>query len=91
MFPCVTIALRRAGICPTVHPAPALSADESRTLERYAAALLVFEGLEERHGADKVRRWVAEITSASGGVSKEMLAASIKTHFGEDMAVLLRD
>lgn len=65
--------------------------DESKTLERYAASLLVFEALEARHGADEVRRWVAEITSGSDVVSETMLATSIKAHFGADMAELLAD
>lgn len=65
--------------------------DESRTLERYAASLLIFEGLEERHGADKVRQWIAEITATSGNVSKEQLAASIKMHFGEELTELIKD
>ncbi|MFA6219246.1 MAG: hypothetical protein WC692_05655 [Erythrobacter sp.] len=65
--------------------------DESRTLERYAASLLIFEGLEERHGADRVRRWMAEITATTGNVSKDMLAASIMKHFGEELAELLKD
>jgi hypothetical protein len=65
--------------------------DESRTLERYAASLLVFEGLEERHGAEKVRRWMAELTAVSGTVSREMLAASIMSHFAEDLALLVGD
>lgn len=65
--------------------------DESKTIERYAASLLVFEGLEARHGADKVRRWAADITSGADVVSEGMLATSIKAHFGADMAVLLAD
>jgi hypothetical protein len=65
--------------------------DESRTLERYAASLLIFEGLEERHGTDKVRQWIAEITAATGNVSKNTLAASIMRHFGEELAELLKD
>lgn len=65
--------------------------DESRTLERYAASLLIFEGLEQRHGADKVRQWIAEITATSGNVSKDQLAASIKMHFGEELDELIKD
>ncbi|GGI90408.1 hypothetical protein GCM10007973_28410 [Polymorphobacter multimanifer] len=36
--------------------------DESMAGARYAAALLMFEGLEQRHGANKVRRWVLDVT-----------------------------
>lgn len=65
--------------------------DEVRTLERYAASLLIFEGLEKRHGADKVRQWIAEITASSGNVSNDQLAASIKMHFGEELIELIKD
>lgn len=65
--------------------------DEARTLERYAASLLIFEGLEKRHGADKVRQWIAEITASSGNVSNDQLAASIKIHFGEELIELIKD
>lgn len=65
--------------------------DESRTLERYAASLLIFEGLEKRHGADKVRKWIAEITATAGNVTKDQLARSIKMHFGEDLIELIKD
>lgn len=58
---------------------------------RYAAAMIMFEGLEQRHGAEKVRRWVLDITSTPGVVSQDQLVASAKTHFGEDLSELLRD
>lgn len=65
--------------------------DESMAGARYAAALLVFEGLELRHGADKVRRWVLDVTSSSGEVTDGQLATSVKTHFGEELSDLLKD
>jgi hypothetical protein len=65
--------------------------DESMAGARYAAALLMFEGLEQRHGADKVRRWVLDVTSTSGEVNEAKLAASVKKHFGEELVELLKD
>lgn len=65
--------------------------DESMAGARYAAALLMFDGLEQRHGADKVRRWVLDITSTSGEVTEAQLAASVKMHFDEELSELLND
>lgn len=65
--------------------------DESMAGARYAAALLMFEGLEQRHGADKVRRWVLDVTATSGEVRTDTLAASVRMHFGEDLTDLLKD
>jgi hypothetical protein len=63
--------------------------DESMAGARYAAALLMFEGLEQRHGAEKVRQWALEVTAHSGDVTKDDLAASVRKHFGEDLKDLL--
>lgn len=38
-----------------------LAADETMASACYAAALLIFEGLEQRHGADQVRKWVLDV------------------------------
>lgn len=65
--------------------------DESMAGARYAAAMLLFEGLEQRHGVDKVRRWVLDVTSTAGEVTNDQLATSVKTHFGEDLSELLKD
>lgn len=65
--------------------------DETMAGARYAAAMMMFEGLEQRHGAEKVRRWVLDVTSTPGVVSQDQLAASVKTHFGEDLSELLGD
>ena len=65
--------------------------DETMAGARYAAAMMMFEGLEQRHGVDRVRRWVLDVTSTPGVVSQDQLAASVKTHFGEDLSELLRD
>lgn len=64
-------------------------ADETMASARYAAALLIFEGLERRHGADKVRRWVLDVTSTSDDVTRDELAASVKKHFQEDLTELM--
>lgn len=65
--------------------------DESMAGVRYAAALLMFEGLEKRHGAEQVRRWVLDVTSATGDMTEDQLATSVKMHFGEDLSDLLED
>jgi hypothetical protein len=65
--------------------------DESMSGARYAAALLVFEGLERRHGAKKVSEWAREVTSQSGEVSESYLRSSIRQHFAEEMDQLLKD
>lgn len=64
--------------------------DESMAGARYAAAMLMFEGLEQRHGANKVRRWVFDVTSTAGAVTDDQLAASVKTHFDEELSELLK-
>jgi hypothetical protein len=64
--------------------------DETMAGARYAAAMMMFEGLEQRHGAEKVRRWVFDVTSTSNVVSQDQLAASVKIHFGEDLSELLK-
>lgn len=66
-----------------------LIGDESNMQARYAAAWNVFSGLESRHGAAAVRRWVAEVTSTPGMLSDAKLAASILEHFDESMDDLL--
>lgn len=66
-----------------------LEGDESNMLARYAGALLVFEGLEERHGVAKVSAWAIEIASGSGYITPEEMAESIRRHFGEDLDTLL--
>ena len=68
-----------------------LEGDESNMLARYAASLLVFEELEERHGADKVRDWAFEVTAQPGTVTSEMLARSVGRWFGEDLDTLLAE
>lgn len=65
--------------------------DETMAGARYAAAMMMFEGLEQRHGAENVRRWVLDVTSTPGLVPQDQLAASVKIHFGEDLSELLRD
>ena len=65
--------------------------NETMAGARYAAAMIMFEGLEQRHGAEKVRRWVLNVTSTPGLVPQDQLAASVKIHFGEDLSELLRD
>lgn len=68
-----------------------LAADETMASARYAAALLVFEGLEQRHGANQVRKWVLDVTSASDEITQDEMAASVKKHFHEDLTELLND
>lgn len=65
--------------------------DESMADARYAAALLMFEGLEQRHGAEKIRRWVLDVTSTPGEVTEDQLATSVESHFGEELSDLLGD
>ncbi len=65
--------------------------DESMAGARYAAALQLFEGLEQRHGADRVRRWVLDVTANPGEVTMDQLVASVRLHFGEDLKDLLKD
>ena len=65
--------------------------DESNMGARYAAALLVFEGLEHRHGAGKIRDWVVDVTSVAGMVARTKLSESVRRHFNEDLETLLAD
>lgn len=66
-----------------------LEGDESNMTARYAGALLVFQGLEQRHGAEAVHAWLRDLTEDAGTRSPEEVADSIQKHFGEDVAVLL--
>ena len=68
-----------------------LAADETMASACYAAALLIFEGLEQRHGADQVRKWVLDVTSASDEITQNEFAASVRKHFQEDLTELLND
>ncbi len=56
---------------------------------RYSGALMVFDGLEARHGIAKVRAWAREISATEGRVTPEALAESVRRHFGEDLDQLL--
>lgn len=67
-----------------------LISDESNTSARYAGAWKVFVGLEQRHGADAVKAWVAEVTASSERLTPAALVASAQARFGEDIAPLLR-
>lgn len=64
--------------------------DETNTLARYAGAWKVFVGLEQRHGADAVRAWVAEVTASPERLTPDALVASAQARFGEDIGPLLR-
>jgi len=68
-----------------------LIGDESNMPARYAAALQVFEGLEARHGAARVRAFAAEVTAGPGRVTEEAMAALVERHFGERLGDLLAD
>ena len=63
--------------------------DESNTPARYAGALRIFEGLEQRHGAAAVRAWVGEVTAREGRISTADIIASGRERFGEDLTPLL--
>lgn len=65
--------------------------DETNQPARYAAAFLVFEGLEERHGANAVRNWMHELSSKHGVVSREDVAQTAKRAFNEDIDILLAE
>lgn len=64
--------------------------DESGRPARYAAAWRIFVDLEARHGAAKVREWVADTTSIAGRVEASRLLAGAEARFNEDLAPLLR-
>lgn len=68
-----------------------LEGDESNMPARYAGALLVFEGLAARHGADAVDNWLRELTASGEKLRDEAIAQSIRMHFGEDVETLLSD
>ncbi len=65
--------------------------DESNSLARYGAALKIFVGLEERHGAAAVHAWVSEMTrtGTTTRLSSATVAASIQSRFNEDITPLL--
>lgn len=65
--------------------------DESNSAARYLKARLVFEGLEQRHGAQAVHRWVDEILSRTQATTFETLTVTVAAHFGEDLTTLLSD
>lgn len=65
--------------------------DEGNTIARYAAAAAIFDGLEARHGAEAVRRWISDLTSNPGPVTPPMLAESVQRHFGEEVGDLLAE
>lgn len=67
-----------------------LEGDESNLVARYAGALMVFEALEERHGAAKVRAWAHEVTSTPS-ITPAALAESVRRHFAEDLDALLAE
>jgi hypothetical protein len=65
--------------------------DESNSLARYGAALKIFVGLEERHGAAAVHAWVSEMTrtGTTTRLTSAAVAASIQSRFNEDITPLL--
>lgn len=65
--------------------------DQTNSAARYAASLMVFDGLEKRHGAAKVRAWALELILMEGQITNEIIAATVKQHFGEDLDTLLAD
>ncbi|MGB7408925.1 MAG: hypothetical protein WA908_10505 [Pontixanthobacter sp.] len=65
--------------------------DESNMEARYGAAMLVFEGLEKRHGAAAVRDWAKAVTASANRVDEVRMAQSVREHFGEDLDVLLSE
>ncbi len=67
-----------------------LEGDESNLVARYAGALMVFEALEERHSAAKVRAWAHEVTSTPN-ITPAALAESVRRHFAEDLDALLAE
>jgi hypothetical protein len=63
----------------------------ANTSGQYLAAKAVFNGLEVRHGAEKVRTWMSELTASSDRITPPALAASIQRHFGENIIDLLAE
>ena len=63
--------------------------DTTNTSGQYLAAEAVFSGLESRHGAEKVRTWMSELTASSNRITPPSLAESVKRNFGEDVSDLL--
>lgn len=60
--------------------------DMSNERGRYGAALALFDGLEMRHGRDKVREWVRAVLASRDPKRIVELAREV---FGEDIAPLL--
>lgn len=65
--------------------------DTSNTSGQYLAAEAIFDGLEARHGAGKVRTWMTELTASSDRITPQSLAESIERHFDENISDLLAE
>jgi hypothetical protein len=64
--------------------------DESETAARYGAALAVFSEIERARGSSQLVDWYHRLWDESKPLTTEALTASIREHFGVDIAPRLR-
>ncbi len=64
--------------------------DESETAARYGAALAVFSEIERARGSSQLVDWYHRLWDESKPLTTESLTASIREHFGLDIAPRLR-
>lgn len=66
-----------------------IESDQSNTVARYAAAARIFAGIEMRHGAGAVQRWVSDLTASQGSVPNSRILESAQERLGQDLSHLL--